>query len=283
MNKLPPMFATVRHAARWVAIAVASVVAMPAAAQSPELTTASDVAPDLGAQLRQQVFAMDRAYRSVHDYTATFYKQERVNGELLPVETIEIDPDGDDGPLPFDVYTHVRWDDLADLSPGGQYVLTYLAGIPIRENTLFAEDATPADSHEIPRILRISRPGSVHDLQLLGAAQTFLRVHRPDQPRRRNIGRHRTIHATLARRSEHPPRRTQPLRRLLPPGPNRIQPPRQPRRPSHQTPPPAHPSTTSRWSRPLNGDPIGRPIHRSRSHARGVRRTASMRDRKTPR
>ena len=59
------------------------------------------------------------------------------------VETIEIDPDGDDGPLPFDVYTHVRWDDLADLSPGGQYVLTYLAGIPIRENTLFAEDDTP--------------------------------------------------------------------------------------------------------------------------------------------
>ena len=99
MNKLPPMFATVRHAARWVAIAVASVVAMPAAAQSPELTTASDVAPDLGAQLRQQVFAMDRAYRSVHDYTATFYKQERVNGELLPLSApIKADKAG--RPLP---------------------------------------------------------------------------------------------------------------------------------------------------------------------------------------
>ena len=108
MNKLPPMFATVRHAARWVAIAVASVVAMPAAAQSPELTTASDVAPDLGAQLRQQVFAMDRAYRSVHDYTATFYKQERVNGELLPVETIEMK-----FRKPFGVYMHWLSGDFA--------------------------------------------------------------------------------------------------------------------------------------------------------------------------
>lgn len=108
MNKLPPMFAIVRRAARWAALAVVSAVAMPVAAQGPELTAAAAptsapaAAPaDLGAQLRQQVYAMDRAYRSVQDYTAIFYKQERVNGELLPVETIEMK-----FRKPFGVYMH---------------------------------------------------------------------------------------------------------------------------------------------------------------------------------
>ena len=53
------------------------------------------------------------------------------------VETVEIDPDGPTGPLPLDVYTHVRWTGLGDLAANGQLVLTYLAGIPIRENVLF--------------------------------------------------------------------------------------------------------------------------------------------------
>ena len=99
MNTLPSMFAIVRRAARWGALALASVlIAMPAGAQSPEASAPADVA----AQLRQHVFAMERAYSRVQDYTATFYKQERVKGELLPLETIELK-----FRKPFGVY--LRW------------------------------------------------------------------------------------------------------------------------------------------------------------------------------
>ncbi len=116
MNKLPTMFAIARRAARWGALAVVSLVAMSVSAQSPELTAsatvtapvAAPVTPDPGAQMRQHVYAMARAYRGVQDYTATFYKQERVNGELLPVETIEMK-----FRKPFGVYMHWLSGDFA--------------------------------------------------------------------------------------------------------------------------------------------------------------------------
>jgi len=93
------MFAIVRRTVIGGALALASLlVATPVEAQSPEAGAASDV----GAQLRQQVFAMERAYSRVQDYTATFYKQERVKGELLPLETMELK-----FRKPFGVY--LRW------------------------------------------------------------------------------------------------------------------------------------------------------------------------------
>ncbi len=47
------------------------------------------------------------------------------------VETVA-DPPG----LPAGVYTHVVWNDLADLAPSGTRTLRYLAAIPLRANTL---------------------------------------------------------------------------------------------------------------------------------------------------
>jgi outer membrane lipoprotein-sorting protein len=108
MNKLPPMFAIVRRAARRGALTLASfatlvsLVAMPAAAQSPEVSAVESAPADVAAEMRQHVFAMQRAYGRVQDYTATFYKQERVKGELLPIETIELK-----FRKPFGVY--MRW------------------------------------------------------------------------------------------------------------------------------------------------------------------------------
>lgn len=109
MNKLPSMFAMFRRAAGCGALALISVVATPVAAQSPETISAPTTTPtaapavvDPGAEMRQHVFAMERAYSRVKDYTATFYKQERVDGELLPLETISVK-----FRKPFGVY--MRW------------------------------------------------------------------------------------------------------------------------------------------------------------------------------
>lgn len=91
-----------RRASRWGTLAlVSSLLAAPAVAQSSgpaPATTAEAVA------LRQQVYAMERAYAKVQDYTATFYKQERVKGRLLPAETVQLK-----FRKPFDVY--MRWTD----------------------------------------------------------------------------------------------------------------------------------------------------------------------------
>ncbi|WP_345528230.1 isopeptide-forming domain-containing fimbrial protein [Nocardioides endophyticus] len=59
------------------------------------------------------------------------------------VETVETDPDGS-GPLPLDVYTHVKWNLVGDFAPSQVTTLTYAAAIPIRENTLTWSGATPA-------------------------------------------------------------------------------------------------------------------------------------------
>jgi uncharacterized repeat protein (TIGR01451 family)/fimbrial isopeptide formation D2 family protein len=59
------------------------------------------------------------------------------------VETVEVDPDGS-GPLPLDVYTHVKWNLVGDFAPSQVTKLTYAAAIPIRENTLTWSGVTPA-------------------------------------------------------------------------------------------------------------------------------------------
>jgi large repetitive protein len=51
------------------------------------------------------------------------------------VETVSTDPDGA-GPMPTGIYTHVVWDDVVDLEVDGQTVVQYVAGIPLRENTM---------------------------------------------------------------------------------------------------------------------------------------------------
>lgn len=87
MKKLPPMFWPDLRASHWGALLLfAGLITQPAAAQdaaAPAVASATDAQ-----RLRDEVYAMEKAYASVKDYTATFYKQERVKGTLLPVETI---------------------------------------------------------------------------------------------------------------------------------------------------------------------------------------------------
>jgi len=59
------------------------------------------------------------------------------------VETVLTDPDGA-GPLPTDVYTHVRWTGLPDLAPGAVQRVQYVAAIPIFENSLDFGALTPS-------------------------------------------------------------------------------------------------------------------------------------------
>ena len=57
------------------------------------------------------------------------------------VETVEIDPDLA-GPMPFSVYTHVRWD-TGDLAPKQILTYRYRAAVPLAENTLKWSGAEP--------------------------------------------------------------------------------------------------------------------------------------------
>lgn len=102
MKKLPPMFSFGLRASRWGALLVlAGLLHQPhASAQDAGTVTAAPVSD--AQRLRDEVYAMERAYTGVKDYTATFYKQERVNGTLMPVETIMLK-----FRKPFSVY--LRW------------------------------------------------------------------------------------------------------------------------------------------------------------------------------
>lgn len=100
MHKLRAMFLTSLRSARWAPLfLVSALAATPVAAQD----VTQPVAVADGAELREHVYAMERAYASVHDYTATFYKQERVKGRLLAKETMQLK-----FRKPFGVY--LRWD-----------------------------------------------------------------------------------------------------------------------------------------------------------------------------
>jgi large repetitive protein len=56
--------------------------------------------------------------------------------EPSKVETVEIDPDGAEGPLEFGVYTFVEWENVGELAAGAEKEIQYRAAIPIRENTM---------------------------------------------------------------------------------------------------------------------------------------------------
>jgi outer membrane lipoprotein-sorting protein len=103
MTKLPPMFAYGFRAAACGALLVLAGLLGPNAASAQDTATGTVAAAATDAQrLRDEVYAMERAYAGVKDYTATFYKQERVKGTLLPVETILLK-----FRKPFSVY--LRW------------------------------------------------------------------------------------------------------------------------------------------------------------------------------
>lgn len=105
MHKLRAMTLTPLRSARWGALVLVSLVTLsgaePAAAQAPVASTTDAAGPD-ATQLRQHVYAMEQAYDHVKDYTATFHKQERVKGRLLPAETMQLK-----FRKPFGVY--LRW------------------------------------------------------------------------------------------------------------------------------------------------------------------------------
>ncbi|MFC6340904.1 SdrD B-like domain-containing protein, partial [Nocardioides hankookensis] len=61
------------------------------------------------------------------------------------VETVNADPDGA-GPLASGVYTHVVWTVSATFAANETKTLTYVAGIPQRENTTAWPGATPANN-----------------------------------------------------------------------------------------------------------------------------------------
>jgi outer membrane lipoprotein-sorting protein len=96
------MFRPGSRAPRWGAfVLLTALTATPAAAQVATPAVAADAGADVAA-IRREVYAMEQAYARVQDYTATFYKQERVKGRMLPVETIALK-----FRRPFSVY--LRW------------------------------------------------------------------------------------------------------------------------------------------------------------------------------
>ena len=108
MKKLPPMFWSGLRAPRWGVLCLfAGLLTQPALAQEAAPVAAVDAVVDpvvaANQRLREEVYAMEKAYNTgIRDYTATFYKQERVKGELLPVETMLLK-----FRKPFSVY--LRW------------------------------------------------------------------------------------------------------------------------------------------------------------------------------
>lgn len=100
------------------------------------------------------------------------------------VETVQLDPDGS-GPLPFGVYTHVRWNLDASLLEGGTTTLRYAAAIPLRENTLDWTGATPGPTGQQTANLDNNSGPETYDEQLLRNGARASGVYRaPGKPGR---------------------------------------------------------------------------------------------------
>ena len=80
MHKAPPMTWLTRHTTP-----LAAAIVLACAAHAAHADQLADPAT-----IRQYIAEMERAYEQVQDYTTTFYKQERVDGELLPREEIAV-------------------------------------------------------------------------------------------------------------------------------------------------------------------------------------------------
>ncbi len=83
------------------------------------------------------------------------------------VETVNTDPDGT-GPLPTAVYTHVVWNDVADLAASASTTIQYIAAIPIRENTTSwpQGEPTPASLGQTANLDNNSGPETVDEQSL---------------------------------------------------------------------------------------------------------------------
>jgi len=80
MQKAPPMTWLTRHTTP-----LAAAIVLACAAHVAHADQLADPAA-----VRQYIADMERAYAQVQDYTTTFHKQERVDGDLLPKEEIEL-------------------------------------------------------------------------------------------------------------------------------------------------------------------------------------------------
>ena len=85
------------HSIQWLERPIAALVASVAVLTGAALVAHADepaaaVADDDGeaAKIRQYVFAMEKAYDEISDYTTTMHKQERVKGHLLPREELQV-------------------------------------------------------------------------------------------------------------------------------------------------------------------------------------------------
>lgn len=100
------------------------------------------------------------------------------------VETVELDPDGS-GPLPFGVYTHVRWNLDASLLQDGTTTLKYAAAIPLRENTMDWTGETPGLTGQQTANLDNNSGPETYDEQLLRNGARASGVYRaPGKPGR---------------------------------------------------------------------------------------------------
>ena len=127
------------------------------------VTFAGDEAPAVASagRVRQYVFDMESAYKKVHDYTAVFYKQERVKGTLQPTEQIELK-----FRKPLSVY--MKW--AGDVNPGQEAI--YVAG--------WNGDQTRAHKGSFPDVTVNLRPtsamamrGNRHPITDLGIGNTI--------------------------------------------------------------------------------------------------------------
>ena len=86
------------------------------------------------------------------------------------VTTETVDPDGS-GPMELDVYTRVEWDaaaiaaarSSADLAPGGQFVIEYIAAIPLRENVDTDPDPATANLDNNTGVLTTETEGESYN------------------------------------------------------------------------------------------------------------------------
>lgn len=100
------------------------------------------------------------------------------------VETVQLDPDGS-GPLPFGVYTHVRWNLDASLIKDGTTTLRYAAAIPLRENTMDWTGAIPGLTGQQTANLDNNSGPETYDEQLLRNGARASGVYRaPGKPGR---------------------------------------------------------------------------------------------------
>lgn len=100
------------------------------------------------------------------------------------VETVELDPDGPTGDLPFGVYTYVRWNLDASLAASGRLKLRYAAAVPLRENTVDWTGTEPGTTgQQTANLDNNSGPETSDELVLRNGARASGIYQAPGNPR----------------------------------------------------------------------------------------------------